>query len=103
MFAAQPRLEQPRGRRALRMLEQPRFRAAYDLLLLRAEFGLASADVAHWWTVLQEVSQSDREKMADSLASVGSGSDDGADGEGGAPRSRRTRGGRRRRRPSRPA
>ena len=41
MFAAQPRLEQPRGRRALRMLEQPRFRAGFDLLLLRAEMGLA--------------------------------------------------------------
>ena len=41
MFALQPRLEHPRGRRALRALEHPRFRAAYDLLLLRAEFGLA--------------------------------------------------------------
>ena len=43
MFAAQPRLEQPRGRRALRMLEQPRFRAGFDLLLLRADMGLAAA------------------------------------------------------------
>jgi poly(A) polymerase len=36
MYALQPRLEQPRGRRALRLLEQPRFRAGFDLLLLRA-------------------------------------------------------------------
>ncbi len=42
MFALQPRLEHPRGRRALRSLEHPRFRAAYDLLLLRAQLGLAS-------------------------------------------------------------
>ena len=42
MFALQPRLEHPRGRRALRVLEHPRFRAAYDLLLLRAQLGLAS-------------------------------------------------------------
>jgi poly(A) polymerase len=68
MFAAQPRLEQPRGRRALRMLEQPRFRAGFDLLVLRAEFGLAARDVATWWTRLQEVSQADRERMADALA-----------------------------------
>ena len=54
MFALQPRLEQPRGRRALRLLEQPRFRAAYDLLLLRAEFGLAP-EIAAWWTPLQEL------------------------------------------------
>ncbi|NBR17250.1 MAG: polynucleotide adenylyltransferase PcnB, partial [Gammaproteobacteria bacterium] len=32
MFALQPRLETPRGRRALRTLEHPRFRAAFDLL-----------------------------------------------------------------------
>src|SRR5207237_1069742 len=37
MFALQPRLEHPRGRRSLRLLEQARFRAGYDLLLLRAE------------------------------------------------------------------
>src|SRR6188768_4243029 len=68
MFAAQPRLEQPRGRRALRMLEQPRFRAGFDLLLLRAEMGLASPELADWWTKVQEVSQTDRDRMADALA-----------------------------------
>jgi poly(A) polymerase len=67
MFAAQPRLEQPRGRRALRMLEQPRFRAGFDLLLLRADMGLASRELADWWTKVQEVSQADRDRMADSL------------------------------------
>jgi poly(A) polymerase len=67
MFAAQPRLEQPRGRRALRMLEQPRFRAGFDLLLLRADMGLASRELADWWTKVQEVSQSDRDRMADAL------------------------------------
>ena len=79
MFAAQPRLEQPRGRRALRMLEQPRFRAGFDLLLLRAEMGLASRELADWWTRVQEVSQTDRDRMADALtgprgAGEGSGS-----------------------------
>ena len=68
MFAAQPRLEQPRGRRALRMLEQPRFRAGFDLLLLRADMGLASRELADWWTKVQEVSQTDRDRMADALA-----------------------------------
>ncbi len=67
MFAAQPRLEQPRGRRALRMLEQPRFRAGFDLLLLRAEIGLAAKDIAEWWTRVQEASQADRDRMADAL------------------------------------
>jgi poly(A) polymerase len=68
MFALQPRLEYPRGRRALRVLEHPRFRAAYDLLLLRAQFGLAAEDMAQWWTRMQEVSAEERARMADALA-----------------------------------
>jgi poly(A) polymerase len=87
MFALQPRLEHPRGRRALRVLEHPRFRAGYDLLLLRAEFGLAPPEMAAWWTHLQEASAEERERMADTLS---------GDGARGAPASRR--GGRRRRR-----
>jgi poly(A) polymerase len=90
MFAAQPRLEQPRGRRALRMLEQPRFRAGFDLLLLRADIGLASREIADWWTRVQEVSQADREALADSL-----GHQPRSSGEGGGrrgPRRRRRRG-----------
>jgi poly(A) polymerase len=94
MFALQPRLEHPRGRRALRVLEHPRFRAAYDLLLLRTQFGLAPREMADWWTRLQEVSSEERGKMADSLAGTGS-----------PPRTGGRRGGRgrRRRRSSRPA
>jgi poly(A) polymerase len=87
MFALQPRLEHPRGRRALRLLEHPRFRAAYDLLLLRAEFGLASADTAQWWTRLQEATAEERGRMADTLT-----------GAGAAPQGPRRRGRRRRRR-----
>jgi poly(A) polymerase len=67
MFALQPRLEHPRGRRALRVLEHPRFRAAYDMLLLRAQLGLASQETADWWTRLQEASNPERENMADEL------------------------------------
>jgi poly(A) polymerase len=87
MFGLQPRLEHPRGRRALRVIEHPRFRAAYDLLLLRAEYGLASAEIAQWWTRIQEVSVEERGRMADALTGQAQRTD-------GAPR----RGGRRRRR-----
>jgi poly(A) polymerase len=87
MFAAQPRLEQPRGRRALRMLEQPRFRAGFDLLLLRAEMGLADPAIATWWTRVQEVSQSDRDRMADALGAQART----PGGEGGGPRRPRRR------------
>jgi len=111
MFALQPRLEHPRGRRALRLLELPRFRAAYDLLLLRAQVGMASADVARWWTELQAANPEQREAMANRLApGRGGARDDSPEAEGlgdiggetgadpaGRPR-RRRRGGRNRRR-----
>ncbi len=87
LFALQPRLEQPRGRRSLRLVENPRFRAAYDLLLLRARIGMASRAVADWWTRLQEATPAEREQMADSLDRNARGG--GAAAEGGdAPRSR---------------
>jgi poly(A) polymerase len=100
MFGLQPRLEHPRGRRALRVLEHPRFRAAYDLLLLRAQFGLAPVEMAQWWTRLQEVSVEERGTMADALAGGGR-QGPAAPRADGTPR---RRGGRRRgRRAAKPA
>jgi poly(A) polymerase len=97
MYALQPRLEQPRGRRALRLLEQPRFRAAFDLLALRAQTGMASAQIAQWWTQLQELGPEQRIERIDALT-AGGGSDmrarASASGEGGGthrPRRRRRR------------
>lgn len=91
MFALQPRLEYPRGRRALRALEHPRFRAAYDLLLLRAEQGLASTEMAEWWTRIQEVSADERAAMADSLTGQPQRME-GAGARRGGRRRRRRRG-----------
>ena len=71
MFALQPRLEHPRGRRALRSLEHPRFRAAYDMLLLRAQFGLASPETVDWWTRIQQVNDEERARMADAIGPQG--------------------------------
>ncbi|MEY4761620.1 MAG: hypothetical protein RLZZ200_1476 [Pseudomonadota bacterium] len=95
MFATQPRLEQPRGRRALRTLEMPRFRAAFDLLVLRSKVGMVQPGVAEWWTRLQAVSPEERERM---VAQLDRGSQSGGsrdEGEGGAkasgPRRRRSR------------
>jgi poly(A) polymerase len=86
MFSLQPRLEHPSGRRALRLLTHPRFRAAYDLLLLRAELGLASPEMARWWTEVQSVPHEEQGRMADALAQTA------------GPRRERPRSGGRRRR-----
>jgi poly(A) polymerase len=56
----QQRFERRSGRRALRFLEHPRFRAAYDFLLLRAQSGEIDPELAAWWTRLQEQSPEQR-------------------------------------------
>jgi poly(A) polymerase len=53
MIGMQPRFERRDGRRALRLLDHPRFRAAYDFLLLRAAAGEADPELAQWWTDIQ--------------------------------------------------
>ncbi|HEY2590795.1 MAG TPA: polynucleotide adenylyltransferase PcnB [Steroidobacteraceae bacterium] len=89
MFSLQPRLEHPRGRRSLRLLEHPRFRAAFDLLLLRSEHGLAPRAMAEWWTRLQNAPAAEREQMADSVAGSGAPRREGLRR---GPRRRRRRG-----------
>jgi poly(A) polymerase len=65
LIMLQSRFERRSGRRALRLLEHPRFRAAYDFLLLRAESGEADPELAQWWTDLQEASVDDRLAMVE--------------------------------------
>ncbi|HEY3730978.1 MAG TPA: polynucleotide adenylyltransferase PcnB [Steroidobacteraceae bacterium] len=105
MYALQPRLEQPRGKRALRLLEQPRFRAAFDLLTLRAQFGMAPAAISDWWTRLQQLAPDERLPLLDDLprprvgaAAEGSPTPPVAEAVAGSPGpARRTRRRRRRR------
>jgi poly(A) polymerase len=54
IWLLQLRLEQKGGRRRTRVLEHPRFRAAYDFLLLRGEAGEVSQEICDFWTELQE-------------------------------------------------
>ncbi|MCR6701969.1 MAG: polynucleotide adenylyltransferase PcnB [Dokdonella sp.] len=57
IWALQPRFEQRVRKRVFRLLAHPRFRAAYDFLLLRAEADPALAELAQWWTEAQSVDQ----------------------------------------------
>ena len=50
IWALQPRFEQRSGKRPYAVLEQPRFRAGYDFLLLRAESGEVDDELGQWWT-----------------------------------------------------
>jgi poly(A) polymerase len=60
LIMLQPRFERRAGRRALRLLEHPKFRAAYDLLLLRAAAGEIDPELADWWTRLQALPETER-------------------------------------------
>jgi len=53
MLALQPRFELMHGKRAMKLLEHRRFRAAYDFMALRAEVGLVDAETAKFWTDVQ--------------------------------------------------
>lgn len=53
IWQLQPRLTRRANRRPQRLIENPRFRAAYDFLLLRAESGEGVEDLAEWWTAFQ--------------------------------------------------
>lgn len=63
MWQLQPRFENRTGKRALRLLGHPRFRAAYDFMVLRAETGEADPELADHWTKLQEVDAAEQHAM----------------------------------------
>lgn len=54
IWQLQPRLARGVKRRPHRLLQHPRFRAAYDFLLLRAESGEEVTELADWWTAFQQ-------------------------------------------------
>ncbi len=89
MLALQPRFHQRAGRRGLGFLSHPRFRAAYDFLLLRVEAGGEDPAIGQWWTEIQELPQDERLARAEALRPEPR--------QDGAKRKRRRRGGRGRR------
>jgi poly(A) polymerase len=54
IWLLQHRFTNTRGKRPKRLLSHPRFRAAYDFLLLRAAAGEADPALADWWTAYQD-------------------------------------------------
>jgi len=61
------------GSRAKRSLENPRFRAAYDFILLREQTGESLDGLGDWWTRYQDASEDEQEKMVNMLSSGRSG------------------------------
>ncbi|MDD5579187.1 MAG: polynucleotide adenylyltransferase PcnB [Methylobacter sp.] len=63
VWSLQPRFTARLGSKPSRLLTHPRFRAAYDFLLLRADTGGADPELADWWTRYQEAGETEQRKM----------------------------------------
>ncbi|MCB5191390.1 polynucleotide adenylyltransferase PcnB [Methylobacillus arboreus] len=63
IWGLQPRFEIRAGRRPYSLLENPRYRAAYDFLLLRCESGELPAEIGQWWTEFANADGERRQAM----------------------------------------
>ena len=63
IWLLQPRFEKRGGRAPFRLIEQARFRAAWDFLNLRAASGEAPQELSDWWAAFQQADNAAREEM----------------------------------------
>lgn len=72
IWELQERLPRRNGQRAARLITHPRFRAAYDFLLLREQAGEIPPGLGQWWTDYQEANNKQRQTMVNALNPRGS-------------------------------
>lgn len=63
IWRLQPRFTKLKTRSVYRLSNHPRFRAAYDFLLLRCNSGQEENRYGEWWTKWQEASEVSRKKL----------------------------------------
>jgi poly(A) polymerase len=94
LLMLQPRFNRRSGVKSLSLLQHPRFRAAYDFLLLRAQVGVADPELAKWWTDIQVLPQEERVALVQSRpAEPASSESEGGEAAPARRRRRRRRGG----------
>ena len=96
LLMLQPRFSRRSGVKSLSLLQHPRFRAAYDFLLLRAQVGVADPELAQWWTDVQLLPQEERVALVQARPADAPGAGAATEGSAAAPgrrRRRRRRGG----------
>ena len=67
VWELQPRLERRQSSRIERLLQHPRFRAAYDFLMLRDKSEDGLTDLCDWWQHYQELDARERGQMRSAL------------------------------------
>ncbi len=71
IWTMQARLPRRNGKRAWRLLEQARFRAAYDFMLVRNQAGEDLQELCDWWTEFQDASANQRSDLIRKLGGGG--------------------------------
>lgn len=61
----QPRFDRRTGSGPASLVEQPRFRAGFDFLRLRADAGEADPELARWWEAFSLASPGERHALVD--------------------------------------
>ena len=65
IWTMQPRFERRVGNGPFTLIEQPRFRAGFDFLRLRAQAGEADAELARWWEAFSLADHDERKDLLD--------------------------------------
>jgi poly(A) polymerase len=91
MLQLQPRFMRQQGRRTGVLLEHRRFRAAYDLLVLRLELGEVTPELVDWWTKIQTLSPEEQKKEFGGQQQVPGQNQNQGQGSGQPSRGRRRR------------
>jgi poly(A) polymerase len=92
LLMLQPRFNRRSGVKSLSLMQHPRFRAAFDFLLLRAQVGVADPELAKWWTDIQSLPQEERVALVQARPAEPATESDGTAAPG-RRRRRRRRGG----------
>jgi poly(A) polymerase len=109
IWLMQPRFERRTGTGPFTLVEQPRFRAGFDFLRLRADAGEIEAELAQWWETFSLADEAKRASLLDQVRAHGAPSrrrsatapaaapaadepaDEGSEAATDAPRKRRRR------------
>jgi poly(A) polymerase len=86
IWELQQRLPQRRGKKAFQTREHPRFRAGYDLLLLREQAGEIPRGLGDWWTAFQRGDEHEQRRLLQKV-----GGDPASQGDGRRKRRRKPR------------
>lgn len=68
IWSMQKALERRRPKQITNLLYHKKFRAAYDFLLIRAEFKEVPTSLTHWWTSIQGLDTNAQKEMVNELA-----------------------------------